>query len=226
MQHSPLEVNPQTGELFLRLASPHENIIITPPRHSDVQRLTEIAANPLVYEFMGGLMPLDEEKATTWIKKWRDLSDNVIQKLTENEEGGWLDGCPVRSIRETYKDGTDLYLGDIDLRRCIWHEINDSDGKSRLIAENNARSAGDPEIFWQVADFLAQSHWRRGIMSATLSEILRAWARPRMNVCKIRVSVFADNIGSIRMFEKNGFKVVEQGIIDDRVVQVLEWRTA
>ena len=42
-------------------------------------------------------------------------------------------------------------------------------------------------------------------MSAAIGTLIRDWAIPRMGVRQIRVETFADNIGSRRVFEKNGF---------------------
>ena len=42
-------------------------------------------------------------------------------------------------------------------------------------------------------------------MSAAIRTFIHDWAVPRMGVRQIRVETFADNIGSRRVFEKNGF---------------------
>lgn len=54
-------------------------------------------------------------------------------------------------------------------------------------------------------DYLAPSHHGRGIMSAALGTIIREWMVPRMAARKIRVEAFVGNVGSVRVFEKNGF---------------------
>jgi RimJ/RimL family protein N-acetyltransferase len=73
-------------------------------------------------------------------------------------------------------------------------------------------------------------------MSAALKTLLHEFAVPRMNVRHIVVSAFVGNVGSVRVFEKNGF--VLRGTIDGmhemaetkgggrRAGQVLEWTSA
>jgi len=46
-------------------------------------------------------------------------------------------------------------------------------------------------------------------MTAALGTLLREWAIPMMNVRRMHVSAFAGNKGSVRVFEKNGFKHVD-----------------
>lgn len=54
-------------------------------------------------------------------------------------------------------------------------------------------------------------------MSAAVRTILHEWAIPRMGVRKMRVETFLDNVGSLRVFEKNGF-VLENTV---RVTKVI-----
>ena len=66
-------------------------------------------------------------------------------------------------------------------------------------------------------DYLAASHHGKGIMSAAIGTLIRDWAVPRMGVRQIRVETFVDNIGSRRVFEKNGF-VYEKSVPMHRVL--------
>lgn len=51
-QLHPLEVNPQTGEPFLQLPSPHENIIITPIRLTDKPAIIDILNDYRVVQWL------------------------------------------------------------------------------------------------------------------------------------------------------------------------------
>jgi hypothetical protein len=53
-QLHPFEINPHTGEPFLRLRN-NRNIILTPPRPSDVTPYLSILNDPRVYQWMIGL---------------------------------------------------------------------------------------------------------------------------------------------------------------------------
>jgi hypothetical protein len=50
-QLTPLEVNPLTGEPFLR-SRKHKNIIITPPRETDKEAYIRILSDPKVYQML------------------------------------------------------------------------------------------------------------------------------------------------------------------------------
>jgi hypothetical protein len=51
----PLEVNPLTGEPFLRLRK-HKNIIITPPRETDKEAYIRILSDPKVYKTLRSVL--------------------------------------------------------------------------------------------------------------------------------------------------------------------------
>jgi hypothetical protein len=66
-----------------------------------------------------------------------------------------VSGCPVRSIREVQPDGSDVYLGDVEIRRHIFEEIGDLDRRARLVEINNAKEVGDPTIVWSIGGQLS-----------------------------------------------------------------------
>lgn len=61
--------------------------------------------------------------------------------------------CPVRSLREVKDDGTDIYIGDLTVMRCIHGELMGSGvvdwaNKEVLEERNNSIAVGDPSIIW------------------------------------------------------------------------------
>ena len=46
-------------------------------------------------------------------------------------------------------------------------------------------------------------------MTAAIRTIIHEWMVPRMNARLIRAEAFKGNLGSVRVFEKNGFVVTE-----------------
>lgn len=50
-------------------------------------------------------------------------------------------------------------------------------------------------------------------MTAVFKHLLDAWAIPHMNARHIKVEVYKDNIGSRKVFEKNGFVLLKT--VDD-----------
>ena len=262
MTESPqLEYDAYTGEPFLRLPHPYDHIIITPPRLSDASELKALLNDPKVYLTLHGPpFPYLEEHAVGWLKLVTQQADRALHEFLEREEfgkddsvfGGLVRSCPVRYIRELHEDGTDVLLGDIDVHRCQYPDVEDIDQRERLSRENAVRELGDPELAWCIGceylpphcldvaspltvlkpDFLASSHHGKGIMTTALSTIMNRWLVPQMGVRLIRVEVFEGNVGSVRVFEKNGFKL--EGTVPQRMVtnsgvkvtgmHVLSWR--
>ena len=148
-----LQVNPTTGEVFLRLPAPHENIIITPPRDSDVADILLILNDPRVYEYCAGLpFPYHPHHAEEWLKTVKDKSNKVLEDLREGKTV--VDGCPVQHIREVRSDGTDLFLGDLSVKRNSWLEVADKELRERMAKENTEKPVGDPGIVWTLGGVL------------------------------------------------------------------------
>lgn len=154
-QFAPLQRNAKTGELFLRLPSPHENIIITPPRMSDAPAIVRNMSDPAVYTWLEGPPhPYLPEHADDWLKKIKAETDATIEQLQRaNEEHPdgppiLVSHHPVRSIREVREDGSELFLGDITLIRERWPDFEDEEAKAALAKPNAERELGDPEIVW------------------------------------------------------------------------------
>ncbi|KAF8641199.1 hypothetical protein AX17_000834 [Amanita inopinata Kibby_2008] len=233
----PLQVNPETGEPFLRLRR-HQNIIITPPRASDAPFLVAPLNDEKVHIWLGlPPFPYLIEHAETWLTQIKAKADAILNELDAARDDKHLrvvDGCPVRYLREIREDGTELLLGDIGIFKCNQGEIMgpnglDWDSKSKYEEENNRRPAGDPETVWSIGYFLISSHHGLGIMTDAVDTVLHEWAIPRMNTCKSVSTVYSGNEGSLRVLMKNGFKRI--GTVDDystvkgvrRGLWVVEW---
>ncbi|KAJ3978110.1 acyl-CoA N-acyltransferase [Lentinula raphanica] len=226
-QTYPLRVNSTTGELYLPLES-HPNIIITPPRMSDIPRLPDLLNDPGVCVWISGPpYPYEIEHSKGWITMCVEDIEETLQELKDAEGDDNLKlvgGCPVRYIREVKEDGTDLLIGDIDLRRCETMELapgvnNESElweeSPKLLGVANMQRENGDPEILWSLGYFLATSHSGKGIMSSALEAILQKWAIPRMGIRRMIGETYVENYGSRRVLEKNGFvfrKVIKEHV--------------
>lgn len=67
-------------------------------------------------------------------------------------------------------------------------------------------------------------------MTAVLAAVLDKWAIPRMRVRHMHISVFTGNNGSVRVFEKNGFMLLDtlENCIEirgeTRGLHVMDWK--
>lgn len=160
----PLEVNPDTNEVYLRLPPPYINIIITPPRPSDAPIIVKYLNDSRVYKTLDGPpYPYLLEHAESWLSTVSTESADILSELngtnkqqSENEESvrfaslPYVDGCPVRALREVQEDGTDLFIGDITITRCgRFDYIRDKTQETKLVSYNESLSVGDPNIIWE-----------------------------------------------------------------------------
>lgn len=217
-QPSGLQYNPHTGEPFIRLASPHDNLVLTPPRLSDAAALHAMMQDPRVYKTLAGPpYPYRESDATAWLAL---ITQQAADALREWHAGGGAQpasACPVRYIREVRADGTDVFLGDIDVHRCAYPDVQDAAAQARLAAQNAARAPGDPAIEWCIGDCLVAEYHGRGIMSAALAALMQHWVVPCMRARVMRVEAFEGNIGSVKVFEKNRFVLEEETVHSNKV---------
>jgi len=206
-----LQFDATTQEPYLALSSPHDNIRITPPRLSDVPWLVVYHNDPRVYTHLSGPpFPHEAHHAEEFTRQIKEEAERIYADIRPRLEDPtstlFAPGSPVRSIREVQPDGTQLFIGDIGIQRNSFIEIEDEEERAKLVEENNAKPVGDPTIQWCFGDFLAPSHHNKGIMSSAIRTIVDDWAVPYMNAHHIIATAFVDNIGSQRVFTKNGFK--------------------
>ncbi|KAG2137623.1 GNAT domain-containing protein [Suillus bovinus] len=225
-QLHPLEINPKTGEPFLRLGAPYQNIILTPPRQGDQSALIQHMNDPAIYRWLNKPpVPFLLEHADARLQFVKGESDATLEFLRKSAQDfpdgplQFVDACPVRYLREVKEDGTDVLLGDVGFRR--WKQTQEDDAK---------KQAGDPTIQYAIGDWLAVSHHGKGIMTAAIGLLMTAWAIPRMGVRYVVAHTLAGNIGSDRVLEKNGF--VNIGVFynkkiaggEGKFLTFLEWR--
>ncbi|KAG8860401.1 hypothetical protein FRB91_003435 [Serendipita sp. 411] len=220
---SPLLINPRSGEPYLQLPAPHENIIITPFRPEDVDSMVKFMNDERVYSFLGGPpFPYTHEDGVMWSKSVMERSQSLFRCMEDGNQ--FLDGCPVSSIREVYEDGSDVYIGDITIGR----ETPERTWVGPEDVDNLKKPVGDPTILYTVGgmsqlfrffglekrnlkslqDYLAPTHHRRGIMSTALRTIIDKWAIPRMNCQRITATAFVGNVASVGVFKKVRFEHV------------------
>ena len=147
----PLQVNERTGEPFLRLPSPHENIIITPPRMEDAASAVRNLSDPRVYKTLQGPpFPYRYEDAIDWLQKIRASSDTLLKELQEAAQEGLgepkiVNGCPVRSLREVHEDGSDTFIGDIGTHRCTFTGVADEEERNEQCRRYTVHTHGSPQ---------------------------------------------------------------------------------
>ncbi|KAI0698400.1 hypothetical protein C8T65DRAFT_660634 [Cerioporus squamosus] len=169
-QFHPLEFNQMTGEPYLRLPAPFDNIIITPPRMSDAPAVVSNMSDPRVYVWLEGPPhPYLPHHADDWLSKIKAETDLAIEKLqrasVEKPDGPLIlvNESPVRTIREVREDGSELFLGDITIVRERWPDIEDQEVKQALARANGKRELGDPAIVWCFGGTLRSRNIRRRV---------------------------------------------------------------
>lgn len=108
--------------------------------------MTKNMNDPRVYEYLAGPpFPYKlEEHGIRWVGRAMDESGRLFWEM-EDGGGKWVDGCPVHSIREMQEDGTDVYIGDITIRR-----EDPANAWARAEKDNLSKAVGDPTILWSI----------------------------------------------------------------------------
>ncbi|KIJ57095.1 hypothetical protein M422DRAFT_198478 [Sphaerobolus stellatus SS14] len=206
----PLAVNAKTNEPYIQLPFPHSNIIITPPRQTDadLKAIVSILNQEAVWKwFEGPPYPYETHHGQQWMESMMKESQEILQAISERDPGELATDCPVRIIREVQDNGEEIFLGDIYVAKCQYMYITDPEERKRLTEENKKKDPGN--TVWQFGDFLAPSYHGKGIMTLAIKAVIEQWMVPRMGVKHISVTTFDNNIGSCRVFEKNGFLLKE-----------------
>jgi hypothetical protein len=161
-----LSIDERTGRPYLRLPAPHQRIIIAAPSLHDASQIPDIMNDPRVYRWIvNPPFPYLMEHAVSWLTLAKADADAIWneseQADAESPDGSLVDGCPVRSILEENDDGSYTFLGDCGIGRSTFDEVIDVEERTRLVQENNARPAGDPDIIWSMGGMRAQTRLTR-----------------------------------------------------------------
>jgi len=150
---------------FIRLPAPHTNIIITPPCYSDGDAVITVLNDPRVYMNLAGppfpyakkdwdeRFPMIEKATSDALTEWREVAKSRNEMGDGNQlEKRWMSrGLPVSAIRDVDPvTGEQKFVGDIGVRRREFMILEDQEERKRLIQENEALEAGDPEIAWEM----------------------------------------------------------------------------
>ena len=101
------------------------------------------------------------EHAESWLGSVKEKSDALISALegnpddknvATNKDTGLmiLSGCPVSSIRELQDDGSDIFLGSLDITRCTRFDYLLDKEREALVEQNLRFAVGDSRIIWEI----------------------------------------------------------------------------
>ncbi|KAG8744718.1 hypothetical protein FRC11_013332 [Ceratobasidium sp. 423] len=183
-----LQHNPITNEPFIALPAPYSDIRLTPARLSDVDNVLPIMNSlDVAMGFGSPPFPYPRGHCEAWLRdRVRDYENAMVHIKNADGDVGYIDIFPLRHIREVGPDGAETFLGDVGLvREYAFEHIDDIEARKARVAENAGLPPGDPNIVW-------------------------SFGVPHMNARKYDVSAFTDNIGSQKVFLKNGFQFVRK----------------
>lgn len=149
---APLFLNEKTQEPYLRLPSPHSNIILTPPRlnDNDSNEIVQLLNDRRVFQWLANTpYPYHLEHAKQWLESTLKEAEKILQQLEETQ-GGFVEGCPVRILREVKENGEEVFLGDCEIGKWGFDDILDPGERGRLKSENEKRGPGNPETIWGI----------------------------------------------------------------------------
>ncbi|KAF8747465.1 Acetyltransferase, GNAT family, partial [Rhizoctonia solani] len=205
--------NSKTNEPFIALPATHSNIHLTPPRLDDADDILPIMNNREIFMNLASApYPYLREHCDARLRdRVRDYENAMAHMSNIAEDVGFLDIFPFGHIREVAPDGTETFLGDIGLvRECEFCEIDDKESRADAVNTNMSLPPGDPRIVWTFGNYLRPTHQGRGIMSVVIKTVTDVWAIPHMNARRFYAAAFIENVGSQKVFQKNGFDIVSR----------------
>lgn len=161
-QFHPLQVNSQTGEPFLRLPEPFETIIITPPRPSDVSKFADTLKDVDISKWLfTAAHPYTEKDAALKLARAVAGYEKVLKELKNAETAfpdgplQFVDGCPVSCIRKIQEDGSQVYLGGVEVARDRFVHLGNEELRRKTVAANDTLPVGDENVVWSMGGKLA-----------------------------------------------------------------------
>ena len=105
------------------------------------KRLSVVKLSDHGNEFIG----MKKNIAEQTLKELEDAKDDPTLKIVKE--------CPVSYLREVKEDGSDIFIGSLNISTCLYGELMGPDGvdweiKKKLEDENNSLKAGDARIIW------------------------------------------------------------------------------
>ncbi|QRW20980.1 GNAT family acetyltransferase [Rhizoctonia solani] len=184
--------NSKTNEPFIALPAPHSNIHLTPPRLDDADDILPIMNNREIFMNL----------ASAPYPYLREHCDARLRDRVRDYENAMAH----IHIREVAPDGTETFLGDIGLvRECEFCEIDDKESRADAVNTDMSLPPGDPRII------IFDQHTKdEVIMSVVIKTVTDVWAIPHMNARRFYAAAFIENVGSQKVFQKNGFDIVSR----------------
>lgn len=157
-----LQINPVAKEPSLRLSSPHENIIITPPRVGDDEHLVLFSDIRIATWLYPISIPFTRAHAQAMLREAKDEADALLNTICSpntghtNSHPRFVGGCPAKCIREVRNDGTDVFVGYITVHRGVYVDVPDETKRRTITEENEKKPIDDPSIRWSIRNKLFQ----------------------------------------------------------------------
>ena len=144
--YHPLKFDPTTREYYLPIPSPHSNLRLTPYRpDSDPDFQVLYLNDPRVYQSLcGPPFPYLREHAHAWNAHAGARSQDLFEAMRRGDK--YIDGCPLRAIREVQEDGSQVFIGDLNVDR----RADDVPWGAEDEKDNGTKPTGDPTIVWLI----------------------------------------------------------------------------
>jgi len=166
----------------------------------DAPAAVPLLNDPRVCDWLAGPpYPYTLDNSKQWIDIIKPHSDQVLEQL----EGAKDEPTPIIMSSSAILASCGVCM------ESSWAQMAlTGKNKQKREDENNNIAVGDPKIIWSMGDYLAPSHHRQGIMTDAVTTVLHEWGIPRMGIRHMWVTAYTTNEGSVKVFLKNGFKMI------------------
>jgi len=148
-----------TSSPFMRLPSPHQNLILTPPTLDDEADVLIAMNDPSVYmNLLSPPLPFTKQDFLTRQKERIEKCNQALEAFLLMEkcrreggtEGIWVGDMPLGTIREVDGvTGKRRFVGEFSLRRRRFGMMERKEG-ARLKGFNDGLEVGDRRIGWDI----------------------------------------------------------------------------
>ena len=99
-----------------------------------------------------------------YVRKMKEASAQVFRDMDGKNKDDLVEGFPVQVLREVKPDGSEVFIGIVDICRYRFADILDSELRKTMIAVNEEKRLGDPDIVWELMgecqeDKLSNRRW-------------------------------------------------------------------
>jgi len=209
-----ITIDNKIGKPYVGFTTSHRSYRLTPLYHDDAEAIYSILKNESITKNLSNVpYPYTLEHAKEWLKIKSKVTAHALStdwKDKQKAKEQLLHDISFTAVRDSEMN----FVGDVNIRRNQWEwmELEDPEQRCVLTKKNETKEAGDPTICYGIGFYPSPDHQGKGIMTSALKTAIDL-SRTYMHAEIFQGICRSDNIGSRKVFEKNGFVFDRNGVM-------------